>query len=128
MRLTKDKLEPKKDFRSLGYVRLWRGFQDDPLYKKRRKFSQWEAWEYLLMNARGADTVVPFHGRIVRLNRGQLVTSQRILAKRWGWDRCSIRNFLGKLERRNSISNKGIKEAGGFSIITLLKYEELNPK
>ena len=120
------KHEKKKDFKSLGYVRLYRGFQDDPLYKKRRKFSQWEAWEYLYMNARGVDTAVVRRGRIWKVKRGQLLTTQRELAQRWGWKRNSVRLFLAKLVRRGSISNDMFREAGGFSILTLLKYEESN--
>jgi hypothetical protein len=124
--------EPKKDFRALGFVRLWRGFQDDPLYKKRRKFSQWEAWEWLMMNARGTDLPgdkpLIFHGHIVQLRRGQLATSQWELARRWGWSRGSVECFFRKLSRRKSISIKAAGRSGGYTIITLLNYEELNPK
>jgi len=114
-------------FKKLGYVRLWRGFKDDPLWKIKRKFSEWEAWEDLYMEASGTDRIVIFKKRVIKLKRGQLATSQRILAKRWNWTRGSVRNFLSKLERRQSISVKPLTHSPPHSLITFLKYDELNP-
>ena len=127
----KKKDKPKKDFKALGYVRLWRGFRDDPLWRNRRKFSQWEAWLDMYLDARGVDTQpekpMIFHGHVIPLKRGQLITSQRELAHRWRWPRNSVRNFFSKMERRGSILIDVIKGRAGYSLITFLKYNELNP-
>lgn len=118
-------------FKKQGYIRLWRGFQEDPLYplKQKRKFSQWEAFLDLWLNARGLDSPsFEFKKRIIHLKRGQLITSQRILAKRWNWSRGSVRNFLEKLERRKTIIAKTFSLGRrGYTIIVFLKYNELNP-
>jgi hypothetical protein len=119
--------DKSSDFKKLGYVRLWRGFRDDPLWKKKRKFSQFEAWLDLYMEARGVSGEIIFKRARFNLKRGQLVTSQWMLARRWDWPRGSVRNFLRKLTRRNSIAVCGIPKGAGHSIITLLNYEELNP-
>lgn len=119
--------ERDEGYKERGYVRLWRGFQDDPLYKKRRRFSQWEAWLHLYIEASGMDRVIEFQRARINVRRGQLVTTFRILAKRWQWSLNSVRNFLGKLQRRNTIDLKSLK-AGcrGHIIITLKNYERLN--
>ncbi|MBA7676070.1 hypothetical protein ES703_84310 [subsurface metagenome] len=118
-----------KGFKKQGYVIWWRGFRDDPLWKQKRKFSKWEAFEDLYLEARGLDsTNFQFGHKIVDLKRGQLITSQRILAKRWHWSRGSVRNFLKKLERRSTIIAKTFSLGrNGYTIITFLKYNELNP-
>lgn len=115
-------------FKKQGYIRLYRGFRDDPLWKKKRKFSQFEALIDLNLEARGIDSPgFEFQKRIVHLKRGQLITSQRILAKRWSWHRNSVTRFLKKLEKRGTIINCRSNLGRGYSIITFLNYNELNP-
>ena len=115
-------------FKKQGYIRLWRGFRDDPLWKQKRKFSQWEAFEDLYLSAWGKECPgFEFEKRIVDLKRGQLITSQRVLAKRWNWPRCSVRNFLNKLEKRGTITNSPSNLGRSYSIITFLNYDKLNP-
>jgi len=120
-----------KGFKAKGYFRWWRGFRDDPLHplKQKRKFTQWEAGEDLWAEARGLDSPhFQFRYKIVDLKRGQLITSQRILAKRWKWSRGSVRNFLEILERRKTIIAKTFPLGrSGYTIITLLEYNNLNP-
>lgn len=116
-------------FKKQGYVKLWRSFQDDPLWKQKSKFSKWEAFEDLYLNTRGMDSPgFVFKKKIVHLKRGQLITSQRILAKRWNWSRGSVENFLKKLEKRRTIAVEVHgRGRGSYTIIIFLKYNELNP-
>lgn len=115
-------------FKKQGYVRLYRGFRDDPLWKKKRKFSQFEAFLDLYLEARGIDSPgLEFKKKIVHLKRGQLITSQRILAERWSWHKNSVARFLKKLEKRGTITNCPSSLGRGYSIITFLNYNELNP-
>lgn len=117
-----------KGYKSQGYIRLYRGSRDDPLWKKKRKFSQFEALLDLYLEARGVDSPgFEFNKKIVHLKRGQLITSQRILAKRWDWLRCSVQSFLKKLEKRGTITNCPSNLGRVYSIITFLNYDELNP-
>jgi len=39
----KDKKKQITGFRKQGYFRFWRGFRDDPLWKEKRIYSQFEA-------------------------------------------------------------------------------------
>lgn len=117
-------------FKKQGYIRLWRGYRQDPLFplNKKKKFSPWEALIDLSLDARGKDSPgFEFEKRIVHLKRGQLITSQRKLAKRWNWSRGSVTYFLSKLERRRIITISPSNLGRIYSIITFLKYKELNP-
>jgi hypothetical protein len=119
----------KNGWQKQGWIRIPRGWQDDPLFKKRRRFSAWEAWLDIYMNARGTDLKPPdpplvFNKRCLWPKRGQLYTSQKDLARRWGWDRGSVRKFLRKLIRRGSIEVETAKGPGGHSLITVLNYDE----
>lgn len=118
-----------KGFKKKGYIRWWRGFMDDPLWKQKRKFSPAEASLDLWVEARGLDSPhFQFKYKIVDLKRGQLVTSQRILAKRWNWSRGSVENFLKNLEIRRTIIIKSFPLGrSGYTIIELLEYNDLNP-
>lgn len=128
--------DSKKSFKSQakgpdkkGYFRFWRSFKDDPLYKQKRKFSQFEAWLDLYSEAWGVDNPgFVFKKRIVNLKRGELVTTQRTLAKRWGWYQTSVVRFLKKLEKRKTITIKVHgRGRGGYIVITFRHYNKLNP-
>jgi DNA-binding MarR family transcriptional regulator len=113
-----------------GYIRLWRGYRQYPIYplNQKKKFSPWEAFLDLSIEARGKDSPgFEFEKRIVHLKRGQLITSQRKLAKRWNWSRGSVTYFLGKLERRKIITVSPSNLGRIYSIITFLNYNKLNP-
>ncbi|MBA7520828.1 hypothetical protein ES705_12927 [subsurface metagenome] len=113
-----------------GYIRLWRGYRKYPIYplNQKKKFSPWEAFLDLSIEARGKNSPgFEFEKRIVHLKRGQLITSQRKLAKRWNWSRGSVTYFLGKLERRKIITVSPSNLGRIYSIITFLNYNKLNP-
>jgi len=110
-----------------GYVRLYRSMRYDPLWMKKRIFSQAEAFLDLYMEASGTERIITYKRREFKLRRGQLITSQWALAKRWEWSRGSVENFLHKLEMRNTIAIKTFKIRPPSTLITILKYNALNP-
>jgi len=127
----KDKPEEKKSqikgFKKLGYIRFWRGSRDDPIWKEKRKFSQFEARFDLYLEASGIDRDFIFRKRVIKLKRGQLVVSQRELARRWNWTRGSVENYLRKLESIKTIYVEA-RKGPPCSIITFLNYNENNPR
>jgi len=81
----------------------------------------------MYIEASGVDRSVEFRKRIIDLKRGQLVVSQRALAKRWKWHRTKAVRFLRKLEGRKIIFIETLSLSPPCSIITFLNYNELNP-
>ncbi|MBA7496142.1 hypothetical protein ES702_06740 [subsurface metagenome] len=83
----------------------------------------------LYIDASWKDRIFLFKKRHnVPLKRGQLITSQPDLAKRWGWHRTSVVRFLEKLERQGTITVRPSDLGRVYSIITFLNYDELNPQ
>ncbi len=99
---------------------------DNPLYREARKFSRFEAWIDMMMNANGIEKEVIFDGKPLLIKRGQLLTSQRKLGEKWGWSKTKTRDFLNSLQ--NHAHCIEIISDRKKSIITLLNYERYNPQ
>ncbi|MBA7611598.1 hypothetical protein ES703_18826 [subsurface metagenome] len=119
-----------------GYIQLYRIFKSSRLWKQKRKFSQFEAWLDMRSDARGVDTPgFEFKTgkkrnfkQTVDLKRGQLITSQRDLARKWGWkNRNNVVFFLAKLERGGEISVTKSDTGREYIIVTFINYDEENP-
>lgn len=108
-----------------GYVHLWRKIMSNPLYREERKFSRFEAWIYLFLNANGKDKEIIFDGRPLLIKRGQLLTSQRQLAARWGWSKTKTADFLKNSSKHDHAIE--IISDRKKSIITILNYDRYNP-
>lgn len=112
-----------------GWIRIWRKIKTNPLWEADKPFPRVLAWIDLLIRAAYEDEEVWFMGNTIRLARGELVTSLRILAKEWGWSKNKVDRFINQLvelkmvEKRDSsllkifIANYGkyqpLEEAGG---------------
>jgi hypothetical protein len=66
--------------------------------------SRMEAWVDLLCLAQYKPTRAPNRGRVMTLDAGQLVGSQRWLAERWNWTHKTVRHFLEVLVDEGMIS------------------------
>ena len=75
--------------------------------------------------ANGIDKEVIFDGRPMLIKRGQLLTSQRKLAARWGWSKTKTADFL-KISSKPDHAIEIISDRKK-SIITILNYEKYNP-
>ena len=109
-----------------GWIRIHRKIKTNPLWDDAKPFSRALAWIDLLMRAAyqkdGED--VWFIGKIIRLERGELVSSERILAKEWGWSRNKVRRFLDQLCELKMIEKKTTPELRIF-IVNYSKYQPL---
>ncbi len=98
---------------------------DTPLYREERKFTRLEAWLDMLLLANGTDKQILFDGNMIMINRGQLLTSERKLAQRWGWSKTKTSVFLNALQKSDhSIERKSDHKK---TIITILNYGLYNP-
>lgn len=105
-----------------GWISLYRSIQDHWLYKEKRKFSKFEAWIDLLMNVNHKDNKILFGNKILEIKRGQVLTSEVKLSKRWDWSRKKVRNFLELLESDEMILKIVIPNRG--TVIEILNYDE----
>lgn len=109
-----------------GWIRLYRKFRQDPLWPKQKKFSKSEAWLDLLMSANWQDETVRNGNQTISLERGQLLTTLKRLAKRWGWKTHRTRLYLDFLQTDEKVV---LKTTNRFSIISICNYERYqNPE
>lgn len=101
-----------------GHIHLERKILDGNL-APRGRFSRFEAWIWLLLNANWRDG--KWLG--ITVKRGELITSQLKLADKWGWGIASVNRFLNELKTENRIE---IKTTNNFTHIKILKYNEKN--
>lgn len=81
-----------------------------------RKFTEFEVWIDLLLMANHQDRQVGD----VYVKRGQMLRSQKMLAKRWKWDRKKVRNHLRKCQENGEIA---VIPTTQFTLITICNYE-----
>lgn len=91
-----------------GYIKLYRGWRNDPVFNCNGPFSEAEAWLWLIENATWKDTVRRTgQGSTVTLERGQLHVSLGSLAAAWNWSIKRVRGFLDRLENSQMIAKNG---------------------
>lgn len=95
------------------------------LWNEKRSYSRFEAWLYLLKEARFENSKILDGGHLVEVKRGQIYVSIRFLSKAFGWTKKKIEVFLTLLESDNMIKKESDKGTGQ-SILTICNYDEYN--
>lgn len=91
-----------------GWVSIYRKLQNHWLWKSNKPFDKRSAWIDIVLMVNHKPGKVFFNNEIVEVDTGERITSEVKLAKRWGWSRTKVRNFLELLEQDEMIDN--IKE------------------
>jgi hypothetical protein len=107
-----------------GYIKLWRKFRDNPLWREDRILSRAEAFLDLLMSANGTCRTILFDGKSFLIKRGQLLTSRQKLANKWGWSKTKTSVFLDYLQKSDRSIN--LFSDHRKTIITFLNYDVYN--
>ncbi len=84
-------------------------------------------WVHLILDANYTDKVVTFNGSSVERKRGQVITSRNQLAIECGLTESSVRAALEAFEKEGMITTSTAKGKGGYTVITLLKYDIYQP-
>lgn len=107
---------------TIGWIKLHREIQDNKFWLKER-FTKAQAWIDLILLAHYSDEKLLVGYKNILIKRGEILTSQRKLAKRWQWARKSVDLFLKFLELSKKIDRKvDHKIQYGFTIITIQNY------
>ena len=111
-----------------GWVRLFRSIQDHDLWKH-KPYDKARAWVDLILTANHRNNRLLVGNQFIEIKRGEMLTSQLKLSKRWGWSREKVNNFLKLLSIENQLSLKThIQKDKGFTLITLLNYNKLQER
>ncbi len=121
-----------------GWIAISRDMRDHPVVgfgqpvkpadPKRGSFSRAEAWIDLVMTAQWQSAKVNNNGKIVLLERAQLLGARAWLAAKWNWGEQVVRTFLDRLERevmiRRESNQSSIKPARHFAnVLTICNYD-----
>lgn len=91
---------------------------------KRGSYSRYEAWQDLLMEAKYLPFKTSNKGKIVLLERGQLMASRAWLAERWNWSEKTVRLFLDRLEKDFMLRReRGQQKGNTVNIVTICNYD-----
>lgn len=124
-------MTPKNKNNHEGFIPLFRRFLDSDLWTEKRKFSRAEAWIDLLFMARYSkepEKIID-RGEVITIGYGEILTSVKSLAKRWGRSETWVRALLEHLESKGSIKKHTKKNRRTIiSIINLGYFQELVKK
>ncbi len=85
------------------------------------KFDKAHAWMDLLLRAGATSSTIEKQGAKVSLEHGELIVSQRDLAKDWQWNKTKVLRFLAQLEVDHLIK---IRKSHKYSVLRIEKFEE----
>lgn len=108
-----------------NFIPINRELFEHYLWCEEREYSRFEAWLYLLKEARFEDTKVLDKGKLVTVKRGQFYASIRFMATAFGWSTKKVGNYLQMLETDMMIKRETVKETGQ-SILTICNYDKYN--
>ena len=89
-----------------GWIKIHRSITNHWLYTEKRKFSKFEAWNDMLLNVNYTESKSIIKGKLYEIKRGESIMSLDSWAKRWKWDKSSVRRFFSLLEKDEMIQVK----------------------
>lgn len=115
-----------------GYFSISRKIQESWIHpqNQNRKFSEFEAWFWLIQNAYYFCTEKKLNGKIITVPRGYLDKTVEQLSIRWRWDRRTTEKFIKLLEKEEMVKRYKInpKSKKSCTLIKLNNYNALQPK
>jgi len=106
-----------------GWISLYRKIQDSWLWED-KPFARGQAWIDLLLQANHKDKKKLSKGELVEIKKGSFLTSEQILAARWGWSRKKVRSFLDVLEKDEKVHLKRTSKGTSLTIVNWDLYQD----
>ena len=108
-----------------GWISLHRKVLENPLVKPKGKYTDFEAWVYLLLRASHDNAKVRIGVNLIWCEPGDIITSQVKLCKQFKWGNTKLRNFLKLLESDSMIE---VRTHSNMTQITIINYRDLQKK
>tara|TARA_Y100001963_G_C6772723_1_gene445751 strand:+ start:1521 stop:2315 length:795 start_codon:yes stop_codon:yes gene_type:complete len=108
-----------------GWISLHRKIFENPIFKRSRVYSNMEAWLWLLVKANHKDNKFLLGNKMVKVEKGQMITSQKKLCKEFKWGNSKLRSFLKLLQSEDMIE---LKVDSKSTLITISNYRKLQEK
>ena len=114
----------------IGYFKLYRRFQENPIWTEKRVYSKFEAWLDILMEVRWKEETeqVLIKNQLIDCAKGQSLNCLETWGKRWGWRKKRVRSYFKLLQEMGMVRYEGRSE--GFftatSRLTVCNYAIYN--
>ena len=105
-----------------GWISVHRKILHNPILNRSRKFSNFEAWMYLLLTANHRDNKVLIGNKLVDVKVGGMITSQQKLCSKFKWSNSKLRAFLKLLESEKMLVVKTNKIC---TMLSICNYNDL---
>jgi hypothetical protein len=111
-----------------SWIKLYRSTARHPLWLA-EPFTIGQAWVDLLMSANYQESTAIRGPSVLKIGRGQVLTSVARLGTRWRRDKKTVRRWLRVYERDGMLARAvGHGADGGYTLLTLLNYEEFQSR
>ena len=107
-----------------GWISLHRKILENPILSTSRVYSRFEAFVYLLLKANHKDAEVPIGSTLYKVKKGELITSQMKLCKKFKWGNTKLRNFLNLLQNAGMVGIKTESKLTWISISNYVSYQD----
>ena len=104
---------------SEGWIKTYRKLQECWLWKINEPFDKRSAWVDLLLSANHADKKICFNGKLITIERWQILTSIRKLSEKWMWSTNKVYRFLKMLESDNMLQRESDNDR---TLLTIVNY------
>ena len=104
-----------------GYIKLHRRFFEHALWEEKRNYSRAEAFLDMIQTASFKASKRIINGKLIQLDAGELIASERYLSVRWGWSRTKIRKFVQLLKEDGMLDQR---KDQAETVLNLLKYKD----
>lgn len=108
-----------------GWIKVHRSLLESDIWQKDEPYDSRSAWLDLLMSANHEDRDIVFDYEVVKISRGQFITSIRKLAKRWKWSAERTLKYLRILERLEMIHRDSNTKRTLITIVNYDKYQDV---
>ena len=101
-----------------GWIKLHRSLLEHFVWTD-KPFNMGAAWVDLVLMANYDENKVSINGNVVRVERGQIFTSYRFLAERWGWSLGRVKRYIDMLESDEMMT---VERSKNGTRLTLVNY------
>jgi hypothetical protein len=111
--------------KELGFIALYRKFENNFLWTEKRVFSKAEAWIDLLLEVNHKkETDVIINGTVFKCYRGQSLRSLKTWGERWNWDKSKVKRFFKLLKNQSMIEIKDERKTTRLTICNYDHYQD----
>lgn len=105
-----------------GFIKIYRDIQDHYLWSE-KPFDRGRAFIDLLLLANHSDKKMMVNGSLKTIKRGQLFTSRKKLADRWGWSTKKVDGFIKMLKTDKMVTAEGTSEGTTLTVENYSFYQ-----